>query len=63
MFKWIKQFKEADSHTRYFIFNWALYGFMIIVSTIYVYARLNYVRSTPPQNEQQQVIEPTSKKL
>lgn len=61
--KWIRQFREANSHTKYFIFNWFLYGFMIIASTVYVYARLNYVRSTPlssSQQEKQQVIEKIS---
>lgn len=40
MFKWIQEFKEADPHLKYFIFNWALYGLMIIASTIYVYIQL-----------------------
>lgn len=56
MFKWIRLYREADPHTKYFIFNWALYGFMIIASTVYVYARLNYVRKTPPV-EQQKVVQ------
>jgi len=55
MFKWIRQFKEANPHTKYFIFNWALYGVLLIVTTLYVYARLNYVRSTPPTTSQLEI--------
>lgn len=51
MFKWIQQFRDADPHTRYFIINWALYGILIVASTVYVYARLDYVRSTPPKHK------------
>ena len=45
MFRWVRQYKEANSQTKYFILNWILYGLMLIASTIYVYIRLDYVRS------------------
>ncbi|QLH37493.1 MAG: hypothetical protein HWD61_03320 [Parachlamydiaceae bacterium] len=61
MFNWIKQYREANPHTKYFILNWALYGLLIIASTLYVYGRLNYVRSTP-SSEQQKKNETNSQK-
>lgn len=47
MFNWIRRFWATDANTKNFILNWILYGLMIIASTIYVYARLDYVRSAP----------------
>lgn len=43
--KWISDFSKASSRTKWFIFNWAIYGVAIVVTTIYCYARLDYVRS------------------
>ena len=48
-----KQFREAFPHAKFLFLNWALYGFMIIASTVYVYARLDYVRSNRPQGQKQ----------
>lgn len=45
MFRWILQYRHAKPQTRYFILNWAFYGVLIVASTIYCYARLDYVRS------------------
>lgn len=56
MFKWIQQYREANSHTKYFIINWALYGILIIASTIYIYVQLAYVKSSSTPDPQQ-VIE------
>lgn len=61
MFKWTQFLRNADSHTIYFLFNWALYGILIIASTIYVYARLDYVRSAPLPGHQK-VVETEVKK-
>jgi hypothetical protein len=47
MFKWLEKY-GFEAHTRYFLFNWILYGIMVILSFVYVYARLDYVRSGPP---------------
>lgn len=50
MFQWYRQFKNANSETKWFILNWAVYGLAIIITTVYCYARLDFVRSykTPP---------------
>lgn len=45
MFTWIKEYYEASSQTKYFIWNWIIYGIAIIASTVYCYGRLDYVRS------------------
>lgn len=48
MFKWIRAFKEADRKTQYFALNWLLYTLAIVVTTLYCYARLDFVRSGMP---------------
>lgn len=45
MLSWIRQFREANAQTKYFILNWILYGLAIILTTLYCYGRLDYVRS------------------
>ncbi len=46
MFSWIRQFKDADKKTKWFIFNWFIYGAMLVGTTLYCYARLQYVYET-----------------
>lgn len=50
MLKWYRQFMEADSETKWFVLNWMVYGLLLIVTTVYCYGRLDYVRSykVPP---------------
>lgn len=45
MFKWLKAYHQATSQTQYFFLTLAVYGLMLLVTTVYVYARLDYVRS------------------
>lgn len=45
---WISQFIHSSRETKWFFLNWFVYGFLIIVSTLYCYMRLDYVRSTKP---------------
>lgn len=49
MFQWIKQFNKADFQIKLFIFMMALYGITMAVTTVYCYARLDYVRSYSTQ--------------
>lgn len=51
MFRWISQYHRATKQTKLFIINWAIYMILIIVSTVYVYSRLDFVRSGPHQSE------------
>ena len=49
MFQWKTWLKKyaLESHTKYFLFNWILYAVLMIATTFYVYARMDYVRSGP----------------
>lgn len=57
MFKWFKAYNGATSQTQYFFLTLVVYGIALLATTVYVYARLDFVRSyktTPttqhPQN-------------
>lgn len=52
MNQWMKQFNEASYQTKLFIFMAALYGISLIVTTVYSYARLDYVRSYKIESDQ-----------
>lgn len=54
MIAWIRAFREADPKTKSFIFNWAIYGIAIIVTTIYCYGRLDFDRTGKPQKAQEE---------
>lgn len=45
MTQWIKQFQEASYQTKLFFLMAAIYGVSLLVTTVYCYARLDYVRS------------------
>lgn len=54
MLTWIKQFRSANRQTQYFVLNWLLYGVAIVLTTVYCYGRLDYVRSyrsTPAESD------------
>jgi hypothetical protein len=48
MFKWLKEYNEASSQTKYFVLNWLVYGLAILITTVYCYACLDFVRSYRP---------------
>lgn len=43
----LKQFFSATGQTKAFIVIWAIYGIALIITTLYCYARLDFVRSQP----------------
>ena len=45
MFQWIEDFMNASAQTKYFVLNWIIYGLVILLSTLFCYGRLDYVRS------------------
>jgi heme/copper-type cytochrome/quinol oxidase subunit 2 len=51
MFKLFGSDSKIDYETKMFWLMVLFYGLILVVSTVYVYARLNYVRSA--NNEQQ----------
>lgn len=44
---WIKKYNEASSQTKFFVWNAVVYGLAIIITTVYCYGRLDFVRSYP----------------
>lgn len=63
MLKWIREYREANPHTKYFIFNWVLYSLMIIASMLYVYGWATYVRKSPYELKRQIIETKEQKKI
>ncbi|CDZ80664.1 hypothetical protein BN1013_01182 [Candidatus Rubidus massiliensis] len=51
MKRFYNTFKESSKQTKYFILTWIFYGLIIIISTVFSYARIDYVRNIPPSKE------------
>lgn len=49
MFRWLYRFTESTKETKWFILNWAVYILLLILTTLYCYGRLDYVRSYKTQ--------------
>lgn len=45
MWTWIEEFISSTRETKWFLLNWFIYGFLIVVTFLYCYLRLDYVRS------------------
>lgn len=45
---WIETVKNCDRETKVFYLNAFVYTAVLVLTTIYCYARLDYVRSTKP---------------
>lgn len=45
MLQWLKPFNESSYQIKMFAFIAVIFGLSIVVTTIYCYARLDYVRS------------------
>ncbi len=56
MLNWLKEYREATSQTHYFFLTLVVYGIVLLVTTVYVYARLDFVRSykTTPSTQHTQ---------
>jgi len=48
MVNWLQKFKASSKQTKYFALTWLVYGLAIVASTIYCYARIDFVRSGIP---------------
>lgn len=55
MFKYLAALKTADAKTRWFFFQVFIYAVLIIFTTIFAYARLDYVRSYDVNKTKQQI--------
>lgn len=42
-----EKIRSINPHTRWFIFQWAVYFILMLLTTVYVYARLDFVRTKP----------------
>lgn len=45
LLKWLKDFSSSTRQTKLFVLNCVLYTLLIVGTTIYCYARLDFVRS------------------
>lgn len=54
MREWIEQFKSSSRETKWFIFNWAVYGLLTILSFVYCYWRIVYLHpyEKPPKAQE-----------
>ncbi|MEI8365987.1 MAG: hypothetical protein WCF65_06180 [Parachlamydiaceae bacterium] len=61
MFKWLTSYNKSTTQTKYFVLNWLIYGLALIITTIYCYARMDFVRSyrTPGIVETHQTTQQT----
>lgn len=53
MLHWIQTIKNSRNKTKWFYFQYVIYVILIILSTIWAYARLEFVRSYEVDQEQQ----------
>ena len=53
MLEWLKEYDESNPQTKYFVLNALIYGLAILITTVYCFGRLDYVRSyrTPVTEE------------
>lgn len=47
MSNWLKAYNEASAQTKFFILTWLIYGLALLITTVYCYGRLDFVRSYP----------------
>jgi hypothetical protein len=52
MGNFIRQFVNSTRETKWFIANWFVYIFIIVITAVYCYVRLDYVRSYKTQTEE-----------
>ena len=53
MFQWLREYDGSTAQTKYFVLNALVYGLAMVITTVYCYGRLDFVRSypTPAFNE------------
>lgn len=45
MMQWFKNFRDANPQIKYFALTWFIFGLALFLSTLFVYGRLDFVRS------------------
>lgn len=61
MIQWMIKFQEARPQTKYFILTWFVFGLALVLSTLFVYGRLDYVRSDKALQQNQYTTSPPKK--
>jgi len=51
MFKFLQKYRESDVNTKWFIWTGLIYGIVVILTTLYAYGRLDFVRSYETNNQ------------
>jgi Na+/melibiose symporter-like transporter len=50
---WFRKFQSAKPQTKFFIMNWTFYFILMLVTTLWCYARIEYVHQARQQPQQQ----------
>lgn len=58
MLQWIRRYNNANRQIKFFILNWLVYGLALIITTVYCYARLDFVRSYAKPADEKAVAAP-----
>lgn len=45
MLRWLKAYNDSSAQTKYFTLNAIVYGLAIVITSVYCYGRLDFVRS------------------
>ncbi len=53
MLKWIRTIKNSSNKTKWFYFQYFIYLLLIVLSTLWAYARLDFVRSYDTEQRKQ----------
>jgi hypothetical protein len=57
MSKWFHHFIRSNFQTKVFVLTGITYGIAIVITTLFVYARLDFVRSSPIKNPSVELID------
>lgn len=53
MFEWIQTIKNSSNKTKWFYFQYVIYVLLMIITTIWAYGRLEFVRSYDTSQEKE----------
>jgi len=53
MFEWIQTIKNSSNKAKWFYFQYVIYVILIIISTLWAYGRLEFVRSYDASQEKE----------
>lgn len=58
MANWMDEYNQSTPKTKSFLLTWIVYALVLIITTVYCYARLDFVRSykTPEDLQTNKVV-------